>query len=171
MIWAKKPLTIAVNPPSKRMETTTSAVEPFSSSHVGQVHFSSSTIISGHHEGHAHDGHPDKNRCQTHNVFLFWRRGRDSNPRRALTRSGFQDRRDRPLCHLSTLSRLACRAAARSLSPSCTARLHRVSARPPSSLRASAPGGGWQGGRDSNPQPTVLETATLPIELPPYVAE
>src|SRR5262245_6608939 len=28
---------------------------------------------------------------------------------------------------------------------------------------------GWQGGRDSNPQPTVLETATLPIELPPYV--
>src|SRR5205809_298638 len=26
----------------------------------------------------------------------------------------------------------------------------------------------WQGGRDSNPQPTVLETATLPIELPPY---
>jgi hypothetical protein len=27
---------------------------------------------------------------------------------------------------------------------------------------------GWQGGRDSNPQPTVLETATLPIELPPY---
>src|SRR2546430_13305583 len=26
---------------------------------------------------------------------------------------------------------------------------------------------GWQGGRDSNPQPTVLETATLPIELPP----
>src|SRR5215831_6523987 len=25
----------------------------------------------------------------------------------------------------------------------------------------------WQGGRDSNPQPTVLETATLPIELPP----
>ncbi len=27
----------------------------------------------------------------------------------------------------------------------------------------------WQGGRDSNPQPTVLETATLPIELPPYM--
>lgn len=27
----------------------------------------------------------------------------------------------------------------------------------------------WQGGRDSNPQPTVLETATLPIELPPYL--
>src|ERR1051325_5262759 len=43
--------------------------------------------------------------------------------------SGFQDRRNRPLCHLS---------------------------------------GAWQGGRDSNPQPTVLETATLPIELPPY---
>jgi hypothetical protein len=27
---------------------------------------------------------------------------------------------------------------------------------------------GWQGVRDSNPQPTVLETATLPIELTPY---
>src|SRR2546427_3130688 len=30
-----------------------------------------------------------------------WRRGRDSNPRRRLSRSGFQDRRNRPLCHLS----------------------------------------------------------------------
>src|SRR5208282_3416104 len=30
---------------------------------------------------------------------------------------------------------------------------------------------GWQGGRDSNPQPTVLETATLPIELPPFTPE
>src|SRR5580692_6211602 len=28
---------------------------------------------------------------------------------------------------------------------------------------------GWQGRRDSNPQPTVLETATLPIELHPCV--
>src|SRR5208283_2054317 len=37
----------------------------------------------------------------SHNLIIFWRRGRDSNPRRALTRSGFQDRRDRPLCHLS----------------------------------------------------------------------
>jgi hypothetical protein len=27
---------------------------------------------------------------------------------------------------------------------------------------------GWQGRRDSNPQPTVLETATLPIELLPF---
>src|SRR5258707_4935662 len=26
----------------------------------------------------------------------------------------------------------------------------------------------WQGGRDSNPQPTALETATLPIELLPF---
>ena len=26
----------------------------------------------------------------------------------------------------------------------------------------------WQGERDSNPQPSVLETATLPIEPPPY---
>src|SRR5437773_9112269 len=63
--------------------------------------------------------------------FPHWRRGRDSNPRWPLSHNGFQDRRDRPLCH-------------------------------PSGLRV------WQGGRDSNPQPTVLETATLPIELPPY---
>src|SRR6185369_8909774 len=33
---------------------------------------------------------------------------------------------------------------------------------------ATPPTSSWQGGRDSNPQPTVLETATLPIELPPY---
>ena len=26
----------------------------------------------------------------------------------------------------------------------------------------------WQGRQESNPQPTVLETATLPIELHPY---
>ena len=26
----------------------------------------------------------------------------------------------------------------------------------------------WQGQKDSNPQPTVLETATLPVELYPY---
>ena len=26
----------------------------------------------------------------------------------------------------------------------------------------------WQGQKDLNPQPTVLETATLPIELYPY---
>ena len=25
----------------------------------------------------------------------------------------------------------------------------------------------WQAGQDSNPQPAVLETAALPIELPP----
>ncbi len=31
----------------------------------------------------------------------YWRRGRDSNPRRACTPSGFQDRRNRPLCHPS----------------------------------------------------------------------
>src|SRR5438046_2115609 len=63
--------------------------------------------------------------------FPHWRRGRDSNPRWPLSHNGFQDRRDRPLCH-------------------------------PSGLH------GWQGGRDSNPQPTVLETVTLPIELPPF---
>ena len=32
---------------------------------------------------------------------------------------------------------------------------------------SATPPGGWQGVRDSNPQPTVLETATLPIELTP----
>ncbi len=30
-----------------------------------------------------------------------WRRGRDSNPRGAFTPAGFQDRCNRPLCHLS----------------------------------------------------------------------
>lgn len=30
-----------------------------------------------------------------------WRRDRDSNPGREKTLNGFQDRRDRPLCHLS----------------------------------------------------------------------
>lgn len=29
----------------------------------------------------------------------------------------------------------------------------------------------WQGRKDSNSQQTVLETATLPIELHPYMAE
>ena len=29
----------------------------------------------------------------------------------------------------------------------------------------------WQGQKESNPQPTVLETATLPVELYPYGAE
>src|SRR5437016_11717793 len=37
---------------------------------------------------------------------LQWRRGRDSNPRRPLSRSGFQDRRNRPLCHLSGVQKL-----------------------------------------------------------------
>jgi site-specific DNA recombinase len=32
---------------------------------------------------------------------LKWRRGRDSNPRKAYTPNGFQDRRNRPLCHPS----------------------------------------------------------------------
>src|ERR1041385_6249046 len=34
-------------------------------------------------------------------TFFFWRRGRDSNPRWRLSHNGFQDRRDRPLCHPS----------------------------------------------------------------------
>src|SRR5262245_54494334 len=36
-----------------------------------------------------------------------WRRGRDSNPRRACTLNGFQDRRNRPLCHPSAFGELA----------------------------------------------------------------
>jgi hypothetical protein len=36
-----------------------------------------------------------------------WRRGRDSNPRRACALSGFQDRRNRPLCHPSAARILA----------------------------------------------------------------
>src|SRR6267378_4187918 len=33
---------------------------------------------------------------------------------------------------------------------------------------ATSPLADWHGRRDLNPQPTVLETATLPIELLPY---
>ena len=33
--------------------------------------------------------------------FCFWRRGRDSNPRRPCDLSGFRDRYIQPLCHLS----------------------------------------------------------------------
>jgi hypothetical protein len=33
---------------------------------------------------------------------------------------------------------------------------------------ATSPFADWHGRRDLNPQPTVLETATLPIELLPY---
>lgn len=35
------------------------------------------------------------------NLAYSWRMGRDSNPRRACTLNGFQDRRNRPLCHPS----------------------------------------------------------------------
>ncbi len=43
-------------------------------------------------------------RCQTRGLtpfFIVWRRGWDSNPRRALTLAGFQDQCIQPLCHLS----------------------------------------------------------------------
>ena len=33
--------------------------------------------------------------------FIFWRMGRDSNPRWSCPHNGFQDRRNRPLCHPS----------------------------------------------------------------------
>src|SRR5262245_8086215 len=43
--------------------------------------------------------------CVPFIIFIFvtivWRRGRDSNPRWRLSHNGFQDRRDRPLCHPS----------------------------------------------------------------------
>src|SRR6267142_621523 len=93
-------------------------------------------------------------------IVLQWRRGRDSNPRRRLSRSGFQDRRNRPLCHLSEMQN-----AKRGMqNEGCSADLIADSSF--FVLRSSF--SKWQGGRDSNPQPTVLETATLPIELPPY---
>jgi hypothetical protein len=38
-------------------------------------------------------------------------------------------------------------------------------------LRPVPQGRGKHARRDSNPQPTVLETATLPIELPPFAFE
>ena len=34
-------------------------------------------------------------------VFILWRMGRDSNPRWSCPHNGFQDRRNRPLCHPS----------------------------------------------------------------------
>ena len=37
-----------------------------------------------------------------YSFIIRWRRGRDSNPRWRLSQNGFQDRRDRPLCHPST---------------------------------------------------------------------
>jgi hypothetical protein len=80
-----------------------------------------------------------------------WRRGRDSNPRWAFTQSGFQDRRDRPLCHLSASDESRVTRDETSRHPSLV-----------------TPITSWHGRRDLNPQPTVLETATLPIELLPY---
>ena len=95
-----------------------------------------------------------------------WRRGRDSNPRPALTGSGFQDRRDRPLCHLSKFADWLSEPQPGAI---CThARPAFATLRRGSSRSRFAPSEGWHGVRDSNPQPTVLETATLPIELTPY---
>ena len=96
-----------------------------------------------------------------------WRRGRDSNPRRALTRSGFQDRRDRPLCHLSAIwqTGLPSRSSQHSHPHSISSPPFTPARQPRSCFAASE---GWHGRRESNPQPTVLETATLPIELLPY---
>src|ERR1041384_969448 len=42
--------------------------------------------------------------CSRPEHFRGWRRGRDSNPRWPLSHNGFQDRRDRPLCHPSVWS-------------------------------------------------------------------
>src|SRR5262245_59769102 len=58
--------------------------------------------IFGHH-GREENRRVDARKC------LIWRRGRDSNPRRAYTLNRFRVCRNRPLCHLS--------AAARILSP------------------------------------------------------
>ena len=40
-------------------------------------------------------------KTRTRRVSSIWRRGWDSNPRRALTLAGFQDQCIQPLCHLS----------------------------------------------------------------------
>src|SRR5436190_12247761 len=55
-------------------------------------------------EASANDAHPKPQfNVPVHNLFKIhvWRRGRDSNPRWRLSHNGFQDRRDRPLCHPS----------------------------------------------------------------------
>jgi hypothetical protein len=49
---------------------------------------------------------PTFRRCLEHKVLWFWnckkeRRGRDSNPRYTCVHTGFRDRPDRPLRHLS----------------------------------------------------------------------
>ncbi len=116
-----------------------------------------------------------RRRASRHAVTIFtlgfapgedWRRGRDSNPRWAFTQSGFQDRRDRPLCHLSALQTGF--PVTDSIIPTFASSFQRSLAPQRLACQAVAPGEGWHGRRDLNPQPTVLETATLPIELLPY---
>src|ERR1051325_8697347 len=136
-----------------KMDTETTTVEPFNSSHVGQVHFFNSSRVSAtysarrlswpcHHKmaktapmtatqinalvklftksflarsvfapSDRRSAHKPARLCASHfgaAAFALlsaasggWRRGRDSNPRSTCVESGFQDRRDRPLCHLS----------------------------------------------------------------------
>src|SRR5438034_8759961 len=126
---AKMKSTSIVNPPSSTMETATTTVDPFNSSHVGQVHLRNSSRVCCTYVVNRTRyplRHRNPNRIPTaatqipifarsltnsHSVLVphafaahfpqSWRRGRDSNPRRRLSRSGFQDRRNRPLCHLS----------------------------------------------------------------------
>ena len=166
-----------VKPPRMATDTITTVVDPNNSSQVGQVHFFNSCMVSAnsptdfrkralppqHDKDHQGDHEPDYVWQQFFHLInsLSWRRGRDSNPRCGFPHNGFQDRRNRPLCHPSESSPGAQLHRSVPLRDSLC-RHHSINI---SHIRY------WQGGRDSNPQPTVLETATLPIELPPSAVE
>src|SRR6185436_294979 len=102
-------------------------VDPFNSSQVGQLHLRNSSRVSRTYAARRTNCPAFQSQANTITAttlqmmihvrslisfsalsfyvsktnFKMWRRGRDSNPRRPLSRSGFQDRRNRPLCHLS----------------------------------------------------------------------
>ena len=72
--------------------------------------------------------------------FCFWRRGRDSNPRRPCDLSGFRDRYIQPLCHLSGGADSSRKCAARTLRPESNieARCERMSATSTAVLRCAS---------------------------------
>ncbi len=81
----------------------------------------------------------------------IWRRKWDSNPRPGYPGTRLPTGRFRPLSHLSTQ--------------------HEPPGEPPETRVASLHSQGCDGQseRESNPQPAVLETAALPIELSPHI--
>ncbi len=81
--------------------------------------------------------HPAKNAGNTR---LSKRRGRDSNPGMSCPISGFQDRCNRPLCHLSWLGAVAEATAPRSISTSSC----RPTSRSPGCLRRRSPWCSWR---------------------------